>query len=71
MTLTPTARLAHASLQEALDYLATRPAPPAAYRYGEDSVDLKRFLDGTTSGGVASNAQPPASNDAVADPISA
>lgn len=42
-------------LQEAIDYIAARPAPLAAYWYGDDGVDFRRFLDRTTSGGVTRN----------------
>ncbi|KML19307.1 MULTISPECIES: aldehyde dehydrogenase family protein [Burkholderia] len=41
--------------QEAIDYITARPAPLAAYWYGEDGEDFRRFLESTTSGGVTRN----------------
>ncbi|MFX1764190.1 aldehyde dehydrogenase family protein [Paraburkholderia sp. A1RI-2L] len=42
-------------LQEAIEYITARPAPLAAYWYGDDSPEFRRFLDQTTSGGVTRN----------------
>ncbi|WP_176049796.1 aldehyde dehydrogenase family protein [Burkholderia sp. BCC1644] len=42
-------------LQEAIDYITARPAPLAAYWYGDDGAEFRRFLDRTTSGGVTRN----------------
>lgn len=42
-------------LSEVIGYINARPAPLAAYWYGEDSQDFRRFLDATTSGGVTRN----------------
>lgn len=42
-------------VQQAIDYIARHPAPLAAYWYGEDSTEFRRFLSHTTSGGVTRN----------------
>lgn len=42
-------------LQEAVDYISTRPSPLAAYWYGADGQDFRRFLNETASGGVTRN----------------
>lgn len=42
-------------MEEVIDYISTRPSPLAAYWYGEDSEDFKRFLNETMSGGVTRN----------------
>ena len=46
---------AYDTIQDVLEYVGTRPAPLAAYWYGEDSAEFKRFLNETTSGGVTRN----------------
>ncbi|MFC8427963.1 aldehyde dehydrogenase family protein [Streptomyces sp. NPDC057253] len=46
---------AYADPAEPVAYINARSAPLAAYWYGEDSEDFRRFLDGTTSGGVTRN----------------
>ncbi|MFI9832870.1 aldehyde dehydrogenase family protein [Streptomyces sp. NPDC051913] len=40
---------------EPVAYINARSAPLAAYWYGEDGEDFRRFLDATTSGGVTRN----------------
>ena len=40
---------------EPVAYIADRPAPLAAYWYGEDGDDFRHFLEHTTSGGVTRN----------------
>ncbi|MEU2913934.1 aldehyde dehydrogenase family protein [Streptomyces massasporeus] len=40
---------------EPISYIADRPSPLAAYWYGEDGDDFRRFLQRTTSGGVTRN----------------
>ncbi|WP_165421962.1 aldehyde dehydrogenase family protein [Pseudoxanthomonas winnipegensis] len=45
----------YAEIGQAIDYIARRPAPLAAYWYGEDGADFRQFLCRTTSGGVARN----------------
>ncbi|MFF8321047.1 aldehyde dehydrogenase family protein [Streptomyces bobili] len=42
-------------IAEPLDHIADHPAPLAAYWYGEDGDDFRRFLNNTTSGGVTRN----------------
>ncbi|WP_052007193.1 aldehyde dehydrogenase family protein [Burkholderia paludis] len=42
-------------LQEAIEYIAARPEPLAAYWYGGDGENFQYFLDRTTSGGVTRN----------------
>jgi coniferyl-aldehyde dehydrogenase len=42
-------------LDEAIDYVVSRPSPLAAYWYGDEGEDFQRFLDRTTSGGVTRN----------------
>jgi coniferyl-aldehyde dehydrogenase len=46
---------AYDELQEALDYINTRPSPLAAYWYGQDGEEFREFLNRTTSGGVTRN----------------
>ena len=45
----------YAAINEAIDYIAARPAPLAAYWYGDDNADFQHFLTRTTSGGVTRN----------------
>jgi len=45
----------YGKLQQVIDYIARRPAPLAAYWYGDDGVDFQHFLAHTTSGGVTRN----------------
>lgn len=40
---------------EVIDYLNDRPSPLAAYWYGPDSVEFRRFCQRTSSGGVSRN----------------
>lgn len=42
-------------LAEAIAFINDRPAALAAYWYGEDGDDFRRFLQDTTSGGVTRN----------------
>ncbi|MEU1343311.1 aldehyde dehydrogenase family protein [Streptomyces sp. NPDC005827] len=42
-------------IAEPISYIAARPAPLAAYWYGNDGDDFHRFLRQTTSGGVTRN----------------
>jgi acyl-CoA reductase-like NAD-dependent aldehyde dehydrogenase len=41
--------------REVIDYASSRPSPLAAYWYGTDGAEFRRFLDFTTSGGVSRN----------------
>jgi len=43
------------SVDDVIDYVNARPAPLAAYWYGPDSADFKRFKARTRSGGVTRN----------------
>ena len=45
----------YSDVLQAIDYIARHPAPLAAYWYGQDSADFRRFLSHTTSGGVTRN----------------
>lgn len=42
-------------IEEVIAYVHDRPSPLAAYWYGEDGDEFKRFLNSTTSGGVTRN----------------
>ncbi|MFF7647188.1 aldehyde dehydrogenase family protein [Streptomyces canus] len=42
-------------IAEPISYIAGRPAPLAAYWYGKDGDDFRRFLQHTTSGGLTRN----------------
>ncbi|MCW2778745.1 MAG: aldehyde dehydrogenase dependent [Frankiales bacterium] len=46
---------AYSSLDEVVDHLNARPAPLAAYWYGDDGTEYRDFLRRTTSGGVTRN----------------
>jgi coniferyl-aldehyde dehydrogenase len=41
--------------EETIGYINDRPRPLAAYYFGYDKAEEKRFLTGTTSGGVSIN----------------
>jgi coniferyl-aldehyde dehydrogenase len=41
--------------EETIAYINSKPRPLAAYYFGEDKAEEKRFLTGTTSGGVCIN----------------
>ena len=41
--------------EETVDYINSKPRPLAAYYFGQDKAEEKRFLTGTTSGGVCIN----------------
>lgn len=41
--------------EETIDYINNHPRPLAAYFFGKDKAEEKRFLTGTTSGGVSIN----------------
>jgi acyl-CoA reductase-like NAD-dependent aldehyde dehydrogenase len=42
-------------LEDAIDYVATRPRPLALYVFARDGGETERVLDGTTAGGVTVN----------------
>ena len=45
----------YATFEETIAYINSKPRPLAAYYFGNDSVEEKRFLTGTTSGGACVN----------------
>lgn len=47
--------VAYESIDDAINYIAERPSPLAAYWYGDDNENFALFLDKTTSGGVTRN----------------
>ncbi|MGM7678576.1 aldehyde dehydrogenase family protein [Microbacterium sp. A94] len=42
-------------IEEVVEYVSSRPSPLSTYWFGEDTVEFRRFLDYTTSGGVTRN----------------
>jgi coniferyl-aldehyde dehydrogenase len=43
------------NFEETINYINDKPRPLAAYYFGKDKIEEKRFLTGTTSGGVSIN----------------
>ena len=43
------------NFEETISYINDHPRPLAAYFFGKDKAEEKRFLEGTTSGGVSIN----------------
>jgi len=43
------------NFEETINYINEKPRPLAAYYFGKDKIEEKRFLTGTTSGGVSIN----------------